>query len=255
MPVQPLSFPYRLHKLLNESESEGFEEIVSWLPEPTLIDYGTRTRLAFRVHKPKEFANSILLKYFPHCKQYRSFQRQLNIWCFERVEDGPHKGAYHHELFRKNQPSLCKDMVRIKVKKDATARLSLTRSISDGSNTSYSSSCQTSPDSMMENHSCNGGHQQNLMLQPPTQVDVTLLHDLQEFKQIAEQLRSSGLKQEHILRLLQKNTSCNSNDNIFALQPPQRRNSFMMISDCYDRSAGEEDFFEGKRFFHPLLTE
>ena len=106
---------------------------------------------------------------------------------------------------------------------------------------------------MMENLGCRDGHQHNLMVQPPTRVDGTLLHDLQEFKKIAEQLRSSGLKQEHILRLLQKNASCSSNDNILALQPPQRRNSFMMMS--YDISAGEEDFFEGKRFFHPLLRE
>jgi hypothetical protein len=116
MEIPPSSFPFKLHRLLDDAENCGFDEIVSWMA--TSEERGAR-RNAFRVHKPKEFARLIMprSRYFPRSSKYRSFQRQLNIWCFERIESGPHHNAYHHPLFVRGCQSLCEQMVRIKVKK------------------------------------------------------------------------------------------------------------------------------------------
>lgn len=60
-------FPRKLRRLLNDSEREGNQHIVSWLPHGG----------AFKVHKPKEFASQIVCRYFNH-GQYRSFTRQVS---------------------------------------------------------------------------------------------------------------------------------------------------------------------------------
>ena len=79
--------------------------IVSWL------DHGK----AFRVHKPEEFVKTVMPLYFRQ-SHYKSFQRQLNLWGFERVGRGPEVGAYYHKHFLKGQPSLCGFMTRQKIK-------------------------------------------------------------------------------------------------------------------------------------------
>jgi hypothetical protein len=119
-------FPFKLHRILDDAERDGFEEIISWMPGPVLActkhngstsanDRGAY-RDAFRVHKPKEFERLLMPRYFPFSNKYRSFQRNLNIWCFERVEKGPQKNAYHHPLFIRGQRSFCDQMVRVKTK-------------------------------------------------------------------------------------------------------------------------------------------
>ena len=45
-----------------------------------------------------------------------SFKRQLNLYGFELISNGPSRGAYFHELFQKDKPSLCRRMRRIAVK-------------------------------------------------------------------------------------------------------------------------------------------
>ena len=59
-------FPRKLRKLLDDAARQGNESIVSWFPHGR----------SFRVHKPKEFAEKIVGKYFNH-GQYRSFTRQV----------------------------------------------------------------------------------------------------------------------------------------------------------------------------------
>ena len=65
----------------------------------------------FRVHDQEEFAKSIMPKYCRHT-QYKSFLRQLSMYKFQRVGDGPFRGAYQHPKFRRNQPELCNYMFR-----------------------------------------------------------------------------------------------------------------------------------------------
>ena len=62
------AFPFKLHSILENSEASGQEGIISWLPSGK----------AFKIHKPKEFADAIMPQYFNQTK-YRSFQRQLYI--------------------------------------------------------------------------------------------------------------------------------------------------------------------------------
>jgi HSF-type DNA-binding len=45
-----------------------------------------------------------------------SFKRQLNLYGFSRLTRGLDSGAYYHELFLRGKPSLCHNMVRVKVK-------------------------------------------------------------------------------------------------------------------------------------------
>ena len=53
---------------------------------------------------------------------FSSFQRQLNLYDFQRIAEGPEKGAYWHELFQKDKPMLSTKMKRCKVKGVTRAR-------------------------------------------------------------------------------------------------------------------------------------
>jgi len=77
------TFPWKLHEMLELAEKEGFEEIVSWLPDAK----------SFKVYNPNIFVHKIMPKFF-HQSKYKSFQRQLNLWGFERLTAGPGKGGY-----------------------------------------------------------------------------------------------------------------------------------------------------------------
>jgi hypothetical protein len=44
--------------------------------------------------------------------------RQLNLYNYQRVTEGPDKGSYYHELFARDRPFLCTMMKRTKIKGD-----------------------------------------------------------------------------------------------------------------------------------------
>lgn len=69
-------FPYKLYDMLEESESQGYEEIVSWLSDGK----------GFQVHDVEKFVAVILPLYFGNQTHFRSFQRQLNFYLFERCK-------------------------------------------------------------------------------------------------------------------------------------------------------------------------
>jgi hypothetical protein len=62
------------------------------------------------VHDPERLLE-ILPIFFGQTK-YRSFQRQLNMWHFERILDGPYKGAFVHPFFVRGNKSSCARMSR-----------------------------------------------------------------------------------------------------------------------------------------------
>lgn len=96
--------------MLDDCEKEGKSHIVSWLPNGK----------AFKVHMVPEFVATILPSYFKQSK-YKSYQRQLNLWGFERVtRNGPEKGAYFHKNFLKGKPSLCRMLKRQRANKAAS---------------------------------------------------------------------------------------------------------------------------------------
>ena len=59
------TFPWKLHKMLELADQEGFDNIVSWLPDGR----------SFKVHDPSEFVEQIMPNFFLQSK-YKSFQRQ-----------------------------------------------------------------------------------------------------------------------------------------------------------------------------------
>lgn len=91
------SFPEKLHRLLLEVEYEGSGDIISF----------THDGLAFQIHKPKEFFDKIVPKYFNQ-SHLSSFKRQLNLYGFEAMTSGALKGAYYHQDFQKLRPELCR---------------------------------------------------------------------------------------------------------------------------------------------------
>lgn len=98
-------FPVKLHSMLDAIERDGFANVVSWQPHGR----------CFVVHKPKEFVNHIMPKYFKQSKM-ASFQRQLNLYGFSRLTGGLDKGGYYHELFLRGKVSLAYKINRMRVK-------------------------------------------------------------------------------------------------------------------------------------------
>ena len=101
-----LLFPWKLHKMLSKCLALNEDKIVSWVSDGT----------AFKVHNVPVFVSEILPLYFKQTK-YKSFQRQLNLWGFERVQSGPHKGAYHHKQFLRSRPNECSHLRRQRTKR------------------------------------------------------------------------------------------------------------------------------------------
>jgi HSF-type DNA-binding len=97
-------FPIKLHEMLQRVSEEGLDHIVSWQPHGR----------CFVVHKPKDFP-SLLMKYFKLSK-IASFQRQLNLYGFQRLTRGADKNGYYHELFLRNRVFLANQIQRVKVK-------------------------------------------------------------------------------------------------------------------------------------------
>jgi hypothetical protein len=100
-----LPFPIKLHDMLEGISNNGSQDVVSWQPHGK----------AFRVHQPEVFARAIMPYYFKQTK-YKSFQRQLHIYGFRRINKGRDKGAYYHNLFIQNDKSMSLRMVREKIK-------------------------------------------------------------------------------------------------------------------------------------------
>ena len=100
------TFPQKLHQMLSDLErQEGGAEIASFLPHGR----------AFAIHKPREFVKHVMPKYF-RMSRFSSFQRQLNLYDFQRITEGPDKGSYYHELFVQGRPILSTMMKRNKIK-------------------------------------------------------------------------------------------------------------------------------------------
>uniref|UniRef100_A0A7S2Y4L2 HSF-type DNA-binding domain-containing protein n=1 Tax=Entomoneis paludosa TaxID=265537 RepID=A0A7S2Y4L2_9STRA len=109
------SFPEKVYFMLEELEegdNGGMKvpqnscvgtHVISFVAEGT----------AFSIHNPRAFETDVMPMYFSS-NRMSSFQRQLNIYGFERVEKGPWRGAYQHKFFQKGQPGLLHKIVRTK---------------------------------------------------------------------------------------------------------------------------------------------
>jgi hypothetical protein len=98
-------FPLKLHELLKKAMAEGHGDIVSWQPHGR----------CFVVYKARDFQDIILPKYFK-LRKISSFQRQLNLYGFQRLTFGRDRGGYYHELFLRNKEFLAHEIRRVQVK-------------------------------------------------------------------------------------------------------------------------------------------
>jgi hypothetical protein len=105
------SFPLKLHCILDKLESEGSDNIISWLPHGR----------AFLVSNVDRFVEELMPQYF-HMSKYASFQRQLHMYHFQRITTGRDKGAYHHPSFLRGSSDLCLSMTRTRVNGKGTRR-------------------------------------------------------------------------------------------------------------------------------------
>jgi HSF-type DNA-binding len=107
-----MPFPWKLHEILEyvegsgggrgvNGELENLQAIVSWLPSGK----------AFKVHQPAEFEQRILPLYF-RSTRLKSFQRNLSVYRFQRVDIDSIRGAYRHEFFVRGNRDLCRQILR-----------------------------------------------------------------------------------------------------------------------------------------------
>ncbi|KAL7572586.1 hypothetical protein ACA910_000402 [Epithemia clementina (nom. ined.)] len=99
-----LSFTIKLHEMLNTVEREESKHIVSWQPHGR----------CFVIHKIEMFKE--LLPRFFGINKIASFQRQLNMYGFQRITRGVDKGGYYHELFLRGRVFLAYQIRRVRIK-------------------------------------------------------------------------------------------------------------------------------------------
>jgi HSF-type DNA-binding len=105
-------FPCKLYRLLLDVDEKGLSHIISWHPNGT----------CFRVHDPDTFSRDIMPVYFKPGK-YRSFQRQLNLYGFQRFTAlKPFwESCYRHPAFTLSQRLGCTKIDRpIRQKKSSS---------------------------------------------------------------------------------------------------------------------------------------
>merc|ERR1712150_7081 len=100
---RPPMFVQMLYQMLSDLEQQpGGTDIASFLPNG----------YAFKIHKPKQFVEHVIPKYFS-MRFMSSFRRQLKTYNFQRITFGPNRGAYYHEFFIRGHPGLCARVKRI----------------------------------------------------------------------------------------------------------------------------------------------
>ena len=86
------TFPKKLMRMLSQ---EGIDHIIKWLPHGR----------AFIIRNREMFDSEVRPRFFKPTK-FQSFLRQIHLWQFQRVKNGPDAGAYYHELFLRGKPRL-----------------------------------------------------------------------------------------------------------------------------------------------------
>lgn len=79
--------------MLELASDHGFDDVVSWQPHGR----------SFLVHQPEKF-KELLPQFFASTK-IPSFQRQLNLYGFQRLTKGADRGGYYHEVSQATHPS------------------------------------------------------------------------------------------------------------------------------------------------------
>ncbi|CAJ1946239.1 unnamed protein product [Cylindrotheca closterium] len=101
------SFPLKLHQLLCYATANNLEDIICWSGDGK----------GFHVLDPNELMKRIAPLFFPNQARFRSFERMLNIWGFQR-ESAPRKtkSFWCNPNFQRHRSDLCRYMTRIENK-------------------------------------------------------------------------------------------------------------------------------------------
>lgn len=99
VPIKLYSFPLKLFDVIELEESS----VINWTPCGT----------AFKVYNLRHFKEITLAKYFRHSKM-TSFNKQLNLYGFKKINHGPNAGAYAHPCFLKGRTDLLADIKLLK---------------------------------------------------------------------------------------------------------------------------------------------
>lgn len=83
----------------SDPNSPTYSTSIHWMPHGK----------AFVITDPDAFSSEVLARYFKSTK-FKSFTRKLYRWGFRQITKGPDKGSYHHELFLRDDPTLCVKM-------------------------------------------------------------------------------------------------------------------------------------------------
>ena len=94
-----LHFPCKVYEMLEAADERDLKHIVSWNKDGT----------GFTVHNKELFTDQIIPQYFNQTK-YKSFQRQLSLYGFQRITNGENKGLRFHEKLRRGMRDLCRSM-------------------------------------------------------------------------------------------------------------------------------------------------
>ena len=109
-------FPCKLHDMLDYAEENGLEHIISW----------TTDGRAFKVNKPNELPK--ILPLFFGLTKHSSFIRQLHLWSYEKVRDGPNRGAMVHPFFIRGRRKILQNMSRESFKNKSFEKLTNAKS-------------------------------------------------------------------------------------------------------------------------------
>jgi len=101
------TFPEILYTMILNCQKEGMEDIIGFCPHGR----------AFAVHQPRRFEMELMPRYFFNMGKIASFQRQLNLYGFKRINEGPDTGGYWHRKFLRGR----KDLV-VQLKRKSTSK-------------------------------------------------------------------------------------------------------------------------------------
>jgi len=244
VPIIAIMFPLKLHRILDDAAEKEYEDIISWVPANN----------GFKVHKPLEFDSKIMPQYFNKTK-YKSFQRQLNIWGFERVNHGNDKGAYLHTLFVRGKPKLCNGMKRTKIKGIHSKTLLRNKSKNTTTSNSNKINCV------------------NMTVTTSWQVAARKVADLERQREEIQKQLNTASKQmmiprslsvnnneliDELIDLLPTDLNSNSNSNSNSQQGQEQGQGQRQITGRSNKAVrcpsltleeGDNTIFEGRNFF------
>jgi len=102
------NFPEVLYSMIMYCEREGYNDVISF------FSHGR----AFAIHRPRRFEKEFMPRFFFNMGKIASFHRQLNLYGFKRITEGPDNGGYWHRKFLRGR----RDML-VTLKRKSTSKV------------------------------------------------------------------------------------------------------------------------------------